>query len=378
MSEGGTLKLFNYSFPTDIIYGENAIANIKNYLDKNFHRVLIVTDRGLADSQILKSLGNNLSQSNINFEIFSDFQGNPQESHVNAGLEVYREFNANSLIAFGGGAAIDVCKAIGVLANHDGELFDYAISKSDLERREISNNFPYFIAIPTTAGTGSEVGRSAVISDNKTHKKEIIFTPKMMPSHVILDPVLHVGLPAHITAATGMDALTHHLEAYLALGYNPMCDGIALQGIEMIAQNLENAVNNPTNLESRGAMINASMMGAVAFQKGLGVVHSCAHALSTVCDLHHGLANALMLEVCMEFNQEVVPEKFEKLDQILKQDFFAWLEDLKQKIKIPEKLDVKSSDLEMLVNTAFADGCHLENCREVTKADFESLYKAAL
>lgn len=408
-----------YSFPTHIIFEAGSISQCAELLGR-CKKPLIVTDAGLLNSEILKSLISNLETDEISPTIFGDYQGNPMKSHVEAGVDVYRKGGCDALIAFGGGAAIDVAKAIGVLALNPGDLFDYALSHAN--PKAVAGDFPLFIAIPTTAGTGSEVGRSLVISDDDTHKKEIIFSPKMLPKHVILDPKLHLGLPPSITAATGMDALTHHLEAFLSPAYHPMCDAIALEGIRMCAKFLPIAYGHsqlglcedrhsggnlsPEHLEARGQMINAAMMGAVAFQKGLGVVHSCAHALSTVCDLHHGLANAMMLQACMGWNAEAVPEKFEKIAAFIPsprngegrreviptgkggcstkgsvEAVLSFLSSLHTQLELPKNLaslGVKPEHLDRLIEVAFADGCRLENCRPVTKEDFKKLFEQAI
>lgn len=387
-----------YSFPTHIIFEPGSVSNSARLLDE-CNNPLIVTDAGLKSSEILNRLTSSLSKAGINPTVFGDFQGNPMKSHVNSGVEAYRCGGCDSLIAFGGGAAIDVAKAVGVMVSNDGDLFDYALSQSN--PKDVSGDFPLFIGIPTTAGTGSEVGRSLVISDDETHKKEIVFSPKMLPKHVILDPELHLGLPPHITAATGMDALTHHLEAFLSPAYHPMCDAIALEGIKMCAEalpvafGLSRAGGNPSpeHLNSRSQMINAAMMGAVSFQKGLGVVHSCAHALSTVCDLHHGLANAMMLQPCMAWNAEAVPEKFERIasaipyanrsivDGSATEKVLTFLAYLHNQLDLPQNLTslgVMTEHLDRLVEVAFADGCHLENCRLVTKEDFRKLFEIAM
>ncbi|MEZ5143229.1 MAG: iron-containing alcohol dehydrogenase [Acidimicrobiales bacterium] len=202
--------------------------------------------------------------------------------------------DADGIVGVGGGAALDVAKAVGLMATHEGRLFDY---EDELPgARPVEDRIPHLVALPTTAGTGSEVGRSAVIADDATHIKKIIFSPHLLAVAVYADPELTVGLPAPITAATGLDALTHNIEAYLAKDYHPICDGIALEGLRLGAANLHRAVANPTDLEARGGMLMSSMMGAIAFQKGLGLVHSTAHALGTAADLHHGLANGVMID----------------------------------------------------------------------------------
>jgi alcohol dehydrogenase class IV len=325
--------------------------------------------------------------------------GNPVASQVTAGVALFREHGADSVVGLGGGAAIDVAKALLVMIHHPGDLFDYEDEKSDA--RPIDREIPYFIAVPTTAGTGSEVGRSTVISDDTTHVKRIIFSPRLLAARVLLDPELTLGLPATVTAATGMDALTHLVESYLARGFHPMCDGIALEGVRLVAKSLERAVDfargieagerslleDPSHLDARGDMLNAAMMGGVAFQKGLGVTHSLAHALSTVCDLHHGLANGIAIPYAMAYNRATVEHRLATLartagaERADGADFIAWLERLRRAIGIPLNLSevgVRSEHVPKLVATALADGCHANNPRPVTEDDFRELFAAAL
>nr|MBP9113796.1 iron-containing alcohol dehydrogenase [Polyangiaceae bacterium] len=306
---------------------------------------------------------------------------------------------ADAIVALGGGAALDVARCIAVLAHHDGALLEYeAFLKSPLP---IDKEIPYLVTVPTTAGTGSEVGRSAVVSDDTTHQKKIIFSPRLLAKRVFLDPELSVGLPSAVTAATGMDALTHCIEAYLVDMFHPMCDGIALEGMRLVAKHLPLATSfakrieagekalltDAAHLESRGRMLSAAMMGAVAFQKDLGVTHSCAHALSTVCDLHHGLANGIMLPYAMRFNASVAKEKMAIMAETVgapsksAEGFIAWIEAFQKEIGIPANLKaagVNASHLDKLVEVATADFCHQFNPRPVTPNDFRDIYREAL
>jgi alcohol dehydrogenase class IV len=258
--------------------------------------------------------------------VFEGVFGNPTASQAMAGAAAFKAHRADCVIGFGGGAALDVAKVVGVLATHEGEAIEFAWDHPQV--RSIGE-VPYFVALPTTAGTGSEVGRSSVLSDDASHVKRVIFSPKILAKVVFADPELTFALPAHITAATGMDALTHNVESYLSPAYHPLCDGIALEGTRIAARALVTAVKEPRNLQARADMMMASMMGAIAFQKDLGAVHSCAHALGAVCDLHHGLANALMIEPVMRFNQEAAPQKFAELAHVVgaagSGGFIAWL-----------------------------------------------------
>jgi alcohol dehydrogenase class IV len=321
------------------------------------------------------------------------------KSQVLAGVEAYRAHGADSIVGLGGGAALDVAKAIALMVNHPGDLFDYEDEKPGAS--PIDREIPYWVSVPTTAGTGSEVGRSTVVSDDESHVKKIIFSPRLLAARVFADPELTLELPAAVTAATGMDALTHLVESYLARGVQPLCDGIALEGVKLVARSLPAAVsfarrieageralrNDPAHLSARGDMLNAALMGGVAFQKGLGVTHSLAHALSTVCDLHHGLANGIAIPYAMRFNRESSAGRLADLAHAASAErrdadgFIAWLERLRAEIGIPETLSavgVSSEHLPKLVDIASGDACHPSNPRTVSRADFEKLFGSAL
>jgi len=316
--------------------------------------------------------------------VFSEIHKNPVKSDVYKGTEVWDATHRDSVIGIGGGAALDVARAIVLRVNHREDLFKY----DDLVGGDvyITNDVPHFITVPTTAGTGSEVGRSAVIADDETHQKRILFSPKLLAKIIYADPLLTMELPSPVTAATGMDALTHNMEAYLAKMPHPMCEGIALEGILLISQSLERAVNSP-DLESRSKMLIASLMGAVAFQKGLGVVHSLAHPLSSLLDTHHGLANAVNIPYGMQFNIEGFEYKFRQIARTLglKEEsgeaVVQYLFDLNSKINIPHRLNsigVKQEHIETLADLAIADFAHPNNPKPVTREDFKQLYLKAL
>ena len=332
-----------------------------------------------------KKLTRDLQENDISYAVFSDTGGNPYKSDVQAGISCFKSHKADSVITIGGGCALDVGKAIALMVNHEGDLFDY---EDGLEgARPIDQEIPWILAIPTTAGTGSEVGGSSVISDDDTHRKVIIWSPRMIPNLVIADPELLVSLPKGVTAATGIDALTHNMEAFLAKGFHPMCDGIALEGIRLIHKSLIICYKEPENKEARADLLAASMMGAVAFQKGLGVNHSCAHALSALFDLHHGMANALMMVPCMRFNLKESPERFLRMAEIIGleganekkiEGFFTWLNQLKKELDIPSGLKDFSVELrDELYEKSFADPCHGSNPRECTVSDFKQLFAEA-
>lgn len=377
--------IYQYNFPTAIRFGAGASNELGDYLKKNgLLRPLIVTDPVVADLHFFKKLVDDLKTKSISAEVFHDLHKNPVKSDVYKGTDVYDDTSRDSIIGIGGGVALDVARAISLRINHREDLFKY----DDLIGGDVyvTNDVPHFITIPTTAGTGSEVGRSAIIADDKTHQKKILFSPKLMAKIVFADPLLTMDLPSAVTAATGMDALTHNMEAFLAKMPHPMCDGIALEGMHLISQSLEKAVNNP-DLESRSKMLMASMMGAVAFQKGLGVVHSLAHPLSALLDTHHGLANAVNIPYGMQFNIAGFEEKFRRIARTLElkeesgEAVVKYLFELNEKINIPHKLrdiNVREEHIETLSDLAAADFAHPNNPKPVTREDFRQLYLQAL
>jgi alcohol dehydrogenase class IV len=373
-----------FNFPTTIRFGAGAVKELPDYLIKNgLSRPLIVTDPTVVTLDFFKKIVDDLKQRNLSVEIFHEIHKNPVKSDVYKGTEHYDRTMRNAVVGIGGGAGIDVARAIVLRINHREDLFKY----DDLIGGDvfITNEVPHFVTIPTTAGTGSEVGRSAIIADDVTHQKKILFSPKLLAKIVFADPELTLDLPPFITAATGMDALTHNMEAYLAKMEHPLCEGIALEGISLIHQSLVKAVKSP-DIESRSKMLVASLMGAVAFQKGLGVVHSLAHPLSSLLDTHHGLANAVNIPYGMEFNIEGCEPKFKRIAQTLElsettgQAVVKYLFDLNSRIDIPLKLrqiGVKQEHLETLADLAVADFAHPNNPKPVSREDFKFLYEKA-
>jgi hypothetical protein len=377
------MTITNFSFPTPIQFGAGARKRVGAHLiEQGCMRPLIVTDKALAALPVLAEFQGHLA--GLDVAVFSGVFGNPTCSQVMDGAVAYKAHKADCVIGFGGGAALDVAKIVGVAATHEGDILEYVWDHPQV--RAIVHPLPYFVALPTTSGTGSEVGRSSVVSENDTHLKRVVFSPKILAKVVFADPELTFGLPPHITAATGMDALTHNIESYLSPAYHPLCDGIALEGTRIAARALQTAVNEPHNLQARSDMMMASMMGAIAFQKDLGAVHSCAHALGAVCDLHHGLANALMIDTVLDWNYEAVPGKFDELAHACGvagggKAFVPCLCELKASIGILGPLTrygVKAEQLPRLVEIATADICHQTNPRPCTAANFEALFKAAL
>jgi len=378
-------KIHQFNFPTTIRFGAGAVKELPAYLAKNNLKApLIVTDPTIAQLPFFKNIVADLKAKNISVEVFSDIHKNPVKSDVYKGTDAWDSTQRDSIVGIGGGAALDVARAIVLRVNHREDLFKY----DDLIGGDVyvTNEVPHFITIPTTSGTGSEVGRSAIIADDETHQKKILFSPNLMAQIVFADPELTMDLPPFITAATGMDALTHNMEAYLAKNFHPMCDGIALEGISLIKDSLVQATNHP-DLESRSKMLMASMMGAIAFQKGLGVVHSLAHPLSSLLDTHHGLANAVNIPYGMQFNIAGFEDRFKKIASALAlpeqsgDAVVKYLFDLNTRVNIPHKLSdigVKNEHIETLADLAFADFAHPNNPKPVSREDFKQLYLTAL
>jgi alcohol dehydrogenase class IV len=374
-----------YNFPTIIRFGPGAVGELPAYLKKHeIKRPLVVTDNTVAALPFFKQVMADLETHKISGVVFSDIHKNPVKSDVYKGTEVWDANGTDGVIGIGGGAAIDVARAIVLRVHHRDDLFKY----DDLVGGDVyvTNDVPHFVTIPTTSGTGSEVGRSAIISDDETHQKKILFSPKLLAKIVFADPLLTMELPPFITAATGMDAFTHNMEAFLAKMYHPICEGIALEGISLVKDALVDATLRPT-VESRSKMMLASMMGAIAFQKGLGVVHSMAHPLSSLLDTHHGLANAVTLPHGMEFNIEGFEDKFRRIARTLElknengKAVIDYIFLLNTQIKIPLRLreiGVKEEHLDTLADLAIADFAHPNNPKPVTRDAFRRLYSYAL
>ena len=376
--------ILQYNFPTTIRFGAGASNELGDYLVKQgVSRPLVVTDPLVAGLPFFKQLMAGLDAKGLSVTVFHDMHKNPVKSDVYKGADAFDEGKCDSVVGIGGGAAMDVARAIVLRVHHREDLFKY----DDLIGGDIyvTGDVPHFVTIPTTAGTGSEVGRSAIIADDETHRKRILFSPKLLARIVFADPLLTMELPATVTAATGMDALTHNMEAYLAKMSHPMCEGIALEGMGLILNSIETAVKSPT-LEARSQMMMGSLMGAVAFQKGLGVVHSLAHPLSSLLDTHHGLANAVNLPYGMRFNIEGCEEKFRQMARKWEipeetgEGLVSGLFELNERIGIPCRLrdiGVLEAHLDPLADLAIDDFAHPNNPKPLTRADFRALYAAA-
>lgn len=383
MTDFNTIRQFN--FPTTIRFGAGAVKELPAHLlASRLSRPLLVTDRVVSGLDFFKHIKQSLAAKSIAAEVFADIHKNPVKSDVLKGGEAYHATGRDCVIGIGGGAAMDVARAIVLRINHHRDLFDY----DDLigGDRFVTEKVPYFITVPTTSGTGSEVGRSAIISEDDTHRKRILFAPKLMAKIVFADPLLTMELPPFVTAATGMDALTHNMEAFISKNFHPLAAGIGLEGIFLISQSISDAVNKP-DLASRSKMMIASLMGAVAFQKGLGVVHSLAHPLSSLLDTHHGLANAVNLPYGMRFNAPGLEAEFKRMALALElstttgEAVVDHLFELNRRLGLPVRLrdiGVKEEHINTLSDLALADFCHPNNPKPVTKADFKNLYTEAL
>jgi alcohol dehydrogenase class IV len=378
------MALVTWSFPTTIVFGPGALGALATQLSRaSGTRALVVTDPGVVRAGIVAKVRAALTAAEIPHEVFDAIDPNPVEKNVVDGVRAFREAAADVIVTVGGGAPLDTGKLIALKARHDRPLVDYDDATGG--DQYITPNVPPIIAIPTTAGTGSEVGRSGVVTLVATGRKTVIFSPYLLAKAALLDPELTLSLPPSVTAATGFDALTHCLEAFVSLGDHPMADAIALGGLELCARYLERAVKTGSDVEARGGMMKAAAMGAVAFQKGLGACHSLAHPLSSEKGLHHGLANALCLPAVVRWNAEAIGgEKRAALMRALGvagDDVAAALVALRARVGLPAGLGsqgVMEGDVAKLAEKAFEDACHRSNPRPATQADLAALYRASL
>ena len=375
-----------FNFPTRVLFGQGTIDDLCAELAAlHGARPLVVTDGGLTRTDIPARIMALLEAGGLAAALFDGVSPNPSDAEVDAGAEAFRAHEADSVVALGGGSPMDAGKAIQMRVHHTEpmERYDDLLGGDAL----ITGPLPPLVAVPTTSGTGSEVSRSAVITVAAADRKVVLFSPRMMPAVALCDPALTVGLPARITAETGMDALSHNVEAYLAAGYHPMADGIALQGIERVGRSLPRAVEQGHDMEARQEMMMASTMGAVAFQKGLGVIHSLAHPLSSVAGMSHGLANAIMMPHALRFNGAAVPDRVIDVGRTLGaceasiEGTAQHVATLLGSLGLPTRLSeagVTEAHLPSLVEKAMADGCHGCNPRACTATDMEALFRAAL
>jgi len=382
------MQKYNWNYPTTVWAGEDRIKDLTNACNKlSIKKPLLVTDSGLAQSDIVKNTLANLKENSIPVELYSNVVGNPTGTNVNEGVAFYKKNNCDGVIAFGGGSGLDVGKAIAFMSGQTLPIWDFE-DVGDNWTRANSETIAPIIAVPTTAGTGSETGRASVILNEDTGVKNIIFHPKFLPSIVILDPLLTLGLPAKITAATGMDALAHNLEAYCAPGFHPMADGIALEGMRLINKWLLEAVNNGSNVEARMNMLTAASMGSTAFQKGLGAIHSLSHPVNALNNIHHGLSNAIFMPYVLTFNKDAIEEKIIKICNYLElkdrtfNGFINWVLDLRKKLNMPHKLSEvikeENFDLERLSKMALADPSTGGNPKPLTENDMKVMYQHSM
>ena len=370
------MNLTTFAFPTTIRFGPGAVNELPAELERRgIQHPLLVSDAGLERTPVFERVKRLLPRA----VAFTGVAPNPTEQNVLNGVEAYRKGLCDGIVGLGGGSPLDAAKAIRLMVTHAEPLAAYDDLLDGGNR--ITSNLPPYIAVATTSGTGSEVSRSAVITITKTNRKTVIFSPHLIPSLAIGDPELTVGLPPHITAGTGMDAFTHNVEAYISLGYHPICDAVALGGAKLAWDNLPLVMHDPGDIEARGNMMVASMMGAIAFQKGLGATHSLAHPLSSDFAMHHGTANAVMLPYVLEFNRDAASARLKTLaEQFGYDDVAEAVRELNRRIGIPARLrefGVAESSLEALADKAIQDGCHQLNPRPCTREDLLMLYRQA-
>ena len=378
----------NWNYPTTMWVGQDRIKDLciacRNL---NINKPLLVTDKGLASSDIIQNSLSNLKQNSFEVILYSNVVGNPTGTNVNEGVGIYRKNNCDGVIAFGGGSGLDVGKAVAFMSGQDLPIWDFE-DVGDNWKKANSNSIAPIIAVPTTAGTGSETGRASVILNEETGVKKIIFHPKFLPSIVILDPLLTKGLPPDITAATGMDALAHNLEAYCAPGYHPMADGIALEGIRIINNWLLAAVEDGSNIEARMNMLTAASMGSTAFQKGLGAIHSLSHPVNALNNIHHGLSNAIFMPYVLTFNKNVIEKKIIKICEYLEfqnktfDGFLNWTLNLRKRLNIPHKLtdviEADKIDIDRLSKMALDDPSTSGNPKKLSLEDMKIMYQHSI
>ncbi|MGF1742479.1 iron-containing alcohol dehydrogenase [Vibrio profundum] len=334
----------NWNYPTAITVGEGSLQQLGLACQQaGINKALLVTDPGLAELPMVQIAVDACQRADIECQVFSQIKANPTGENVDAGVKVYREGGFDGVIAFGGGSSLDAAKAIALMAGQYLPLWAFEDVGDNWQHADVQGIAPV-VAIPTTAGTGSEVGRASVITDSKNKVKKIIFHPKMLPVKVLLDPQVTTGLPSHITAATGMDALSHNLEAFCATSYHPMAEGIALEGVRLVKEYLPQAVENGDDLTARTQMLVASTMGATAFQRGLGGMHAIAHTLGALYDKHHGLLNAILMPYVLLANKSAIDDKMTHLARYLDlpepsfDSLLDWVLELRTQLDIPNTL----------------------------------------
>ena len=378
----------NWSYPTSIRFGTGRIEELADACATiGIARPLFVTDAGLIDLPISVSTLDSLASSSLTVTVFSDVHPNPTEHDVSRGVEVYHENNCDGVVAFGGGSALDTGKCIAFMHRQTRSIWDFE-DIGDYWTRADSDVISPIVAVPTTAGTGSEVGRAAVITNTDTHEKKIIFHPKMLAGAVICDPELTTGLSPQLTAGTGMDALAHCLEAFCAPTFHPMSEGIALEGMRLVANNLERAVSHGSDMEARSNMMAAASMGAVAFQKGLGAIHSLSHPVGAMYDTHHGMTNAVFMPYVLEFNRSALSAKIDRMCTAVGaspgfDNLMGWVLALRKSIGVPCTLralgldKINESQIELIAERAVADPSTATNPVKLTMSGARQIFDAA-
>jgi alcohol dehydrogenase class IV len=376
-----------WNYPTSIRFGAGMIRELPAAcLELGMRNALLVTDAGLARLDMVHKAVESCRAAGIGCAVFADVKPNPVEENVTAGVNAYRAGGHDGVIAFGGGSALDTGKAIALMVGQDRPIWDFEDKEDWYTRVNVAGMAPV-VAVPTTAGTGSEVGRCSVLTDLRDHTKKLIFHPRLLPAIVIEDPELHAGLPARITAAVGMDALSHNLEAFCAPTYHPLADGIAVEGMRLIKEWLPAACVDGSNLEARGQMLVASTMGATAFQKGLGAMHSLSHPCSANLDTHHGLTNGVVMPYVLVFNRRAIKDKMKRLASYLglKRPSFGavldWVVELRSTIGIPNtlaELGVTEEHIPGFAKMAMADPSTPSNPLKLSVRKFETLYRNAI
>ena len=377
----------NWNYPTSVWVGEDRIKDLSEACKNlKISSPLFVTDKDLINLEMTKTIISEVKNKFSNLAIFSNFSGNPIGENVEEGVLEFKKNKCDGVIAFGGGSGLDVGKAIAFMSAQSRPIWDFE-DIGDYWKRANEKNIAPIIAVPTTAGTGSETGRASAIINNKTGVKKIIFHPKFLPSVVILDPVLTIDLSPRLTAATGMDALAHNLEAFCAPGFHPMADGIAIEGMKLIKKSLIKAVNNGKDLEARADLLAAASMGSTAFQKGLGAIHSLSHPVNAQFNVHHGLSNAIFMPYVLTFNKTLIEDRIISICDYLNleknfQSFLSWVLDLRKELNIPHKLseviDVKKINLDKLSKMALEDPSTGTNPKKMTIDDMKILYEHSI
>jgi alcohol dehydrogenase class IV len=377
----------NWNYPTRVLVGPGRLAELGEACKSTgIRQPLIVTDKGLADGPVIEKARASIAKAGLSVAVFSDVRGNPTKANLDAGLDAFRKGKHDGVVAIGGGSALDVGKTIAFMNGQTRPVWDFE-DVGDWWTRADTKGIAPIIAVPTTAGTGSEVGRASVVTNEDTHQKKIIFHPLMLPRIVIADPETTIGLPAFVTAATGFDALAHCFEAFCAPGFHPLSDGIALEGMRLIKEYLPRAYKNGADIEARSRMLAAASMGATAFQKGLGAVHSISHPIGASYDTHHGLTNGVVLPYVMQFNRATIEDKMKLLARFLdlpKPGFdgvMEWMLALRKELGVPHslaELGVKEDRIEEMATKAVDDPSTGGNPVRMQAPDFAKVMRAAL